>query len=105
MTRNIFYDENIKVILKLKKFFLVSRCSYHQKYRLQSHLWLVEAVGLTGGEELIRSTLAAKLNGYIAGAGTLEQFYQELPSLGLGDNEAEYLEKRVIENQGNGLYC
>jgi len=78
--------------------------SYHQKYRLQNHPWLVEILGLTP-ELLCISPLAAKLNGYIAGAGTLEQFERELPSLGLSEKSAQYLRKYIIENQGNGLYC
>lgn len=45
------------------------------------------------------------MNGYIAGAGTLEQFEKDLPNLGLSEKAAQYLKKYVIENQGNGLYC
>lgn len=79
--------------------------SYHQKYRLQSHPWLLETMGFTTPEVLCSSPLAAKLNGYIAGAGTLEQFEQELPNLGLTEKSAKYLTKYIIENQGTGLYC
>lgn len=80
-------------------------CSYHQKYRLQSHPWLIETLGLTTPEVLRTSPLAAKLNGYIAGAGTLEQFEKELPNLGLSEKSIQYLTKYIIENQGSGLYC
>lgn len=79
--------------------------SYHQKYRLRNHPWLLEVTGLTGDETLRNSPLAAKMNGYIAGAGTLEQFEKDLPNLGLSEKAAQYLKKYVIENQGNGLYC
>ncbi|XP_043504786.1 peptide methionine sulfoxide reductase isoform X1 [Polistes fuscatus] len=78
---------------------------YHQKYRLQNHPWLIETTGLTTGEILRSSSLAAKLNGYIAGAGTLEQFEKDLPNLGLSEKAAQYLKKYVIKNQGTGLYC
>ncbi|XP_011871037.1 PREDICTED: peptide methionine sulfoxide reductase isoform X1 [Vollenhovia emeryi] len=78
---------------------------YHQKYRLQNHPWLVETMGLTTPEILCASPLAAKLNGYIAGAGTLEQFESELPGLGLNEKAVKYLRKYIIENQGSGLYC
>jgi len=54
---------------------------------------------------LCESPLAAKLNGYIAGAGTLEQFERELPNLGLNEKSVQYLTKYIIENQGSGLYC
>lgn len=80
-------------------------CSYHQKYRLQSHPWLIETMGITTPEILRTSPLAAKLNGYIAGAGTLEQFEKELPNLGLSEKTTQYLTKYIIENQGSGLYC
>lgn len=65
----------------------------------------MEATGLISDEVLRNSPLAAKLNGYIAGAGTLEQFEKDLPSLGLSEKAIQYLQKYVIENQGNGLYC
>ncbi|XP_012233484.1 peptide methionine sulfoxide reductase isoform X1 [Linepithema humile] len=78
---------------------------YHQKYRLQNHPWLIETLGLTTPEILRTSSLASKLNGYIAGAGTLEQFEKELPSLGLSEKAVQYMTKYIIENQGSGLYC
>ncbi|XP_077273671.1 methionine sulfoxide reductase A isoform X3 [Temnothorax americanus] len=78
---------------------------YHQKYRLQNHPWLIETSGLTTPEILCTSTLAAKLNGYIAGAGTIDQFERELPNLGLTEKSAQYITKYIIENQGSGLYC
>ncbi|XP_012283654.1 peptide methionine sulfoxide reductase [Orussus abietinus] len=93
----------VTTIKQFKKFYPAE--DYHQKYRLQSHPWLIETVGLTTGEVLRNSPLAAKLNGYIAGAGTYEQFEEVLPSLGLSEKAVQYLTKYVIENQGNGLYC
>lgn len=78
---------------------------YHQKYRLRNHPWLLENTGLTSDEILRNSPLAAKLNGYIAGAGTLDQFKNDLPNLGLSEKAARYLQKYIIDNQGNGLYC
>ncbi|KAL6257383.1 hypothetical protein P5V15_010956 [Pogonomyrmex californicus] len=93
----------ITEIKKFTKFYPAE--DYHQKYRLQSHPWLIETMGFTTPELLRTSPLAAKLNGYIAGAGTLEQFERELPNLGLNEKSAQYLTKYIIENQGNGLYC
>ncbi|XP_032683034.1 peptide methionine sulfoxide reductase isoform X2 [Odontomachus brunneus] len=90
-------------IRKFTKFYAAE--DYHQKYRLQQHPWLLESTNLTIPETLRASPLAAKLNGYIAGAGSLEQFRQELPRLGLNEKAAQYVTKHIIENQGSGLYC
>ena len=89
----------------LIKFLPFSVYSYHQKYRLQDHPWLLETLGLTSSELIRISPLAAKLNGYLAGAVTYEQFQRDLPSLGLSDKVAQYVEKFVIEKQNTGLYC
>jgi peptide-methionine (S)-S-oxide reductase len=90
-------------IMKYTKFYPAE--NYHQKYRLQNHPWLTDILGLTTPEVLCTSPLAAKLNGYIAGAGTLEQFERELPNLGLNEKAVQYVTKYIIENQGSGLYC
>ncbi|XP_078048405.1 methionine sulfoxide reductase A isoform X3 [Augochlora pura] len=90
-------------VRKFEKFYPAE--DYHQKYRLRSHPWLMETTGLKSDEALRNSPLAAKLNGYIAGAGTIEQFQKELPKLGLSEKASQYLQKYAIENQGNGLYC
>ncbi|XP_019701190.1 peptide methionine sulfoxide reductase isoform X2 [Harpegnathos saltator] len=93
-------------ITEIKKFIKFYPAEdYHQKYRLQQHPWLVQTTGLTTPEALRTSPLAAKLNGYIAGAVSLKQFQQELPHLGLSEKAAQYVTKYVIENQGSGLYC
>ncbi|CAK9830812.1 Peptide methionine sulfoxide reductase [Anthophora retusa] len=90
-------------IRKFEKFYLAE--DYHQKYRLRNHPWLIEATGLTSNEDLRNSPLATKLNGYIAGAGTIEQFEKDLPTFGLSEKAVQYLQKYMIENQYNGLYC
>lgn len=83
--------------------------SKNQKYRLQQHPWLMEAVGLTGltaaegmGPRLQSSHLAARLNGYVVGAGGAAQFEQEVANLGLSPAAAEYVGKLVRDHQGGG---
>ena len=44
--------------------------SYHQKYLLRKHEWLVHALELTDDKELITSRVAARINGYVGGYGT-----------------------------------
>lgn len=83
----------------------MSNCSYHQKYRLQDHPWLLETLGITNSELLRTSPIAAKLNGYLAGAVSYEQFKEDLPRLGFSEKVVEYVSKIVIEKQNSGLYC
>ena len=56
---------------------------YHQKYRLRRHAELIETLQLTD-ESLINSTLAARLNGFVA-APTREQ----LDSIGVKSSKLE----------------
>ena len=43
--------------------------SYHQKYLLRKHDWLVAALGLEDDNKMISSHVAARINGYIGGDG------------------------------------
>lgn len=67
---------------------------YHQKYRLRRVRELVEEVrGLYSNElAFVDSTAAARLNGYIGGHGTLDQFTQELPKMGLSEKGQRLLQ-------------
>lgn len=47
--------------------------SYHQKYILRRHTKVLDRLNLTD-EELIKSKTACRLNGYLAGYGTEEDF-------------------------------
>ena len=62
----------------------------------------MEAVGLTGASDvaLQSSHVAARLNGYVVGAGGAAQFEQEVANLGLSPAAAEYVGKLVREHQG-----
>jgi len=68
---------------------------YHQKYYLRhDRTLLAELAGYTP-RELIESTVAARLNGYVAGRGTPAQLQDELPRLGLSAAAATHLERLV----------
>lgn len=71
---------------------------YHQKYLLQQHPWLMNALDIEPGRELIDSYVAARLNGYVGGYGTMADFEAELPSLKLDDKIADYV-RRVMKNK------
>ena len=47
--------------------------SYHQKYLLQQHPWLMNALDISPGPELNNSHIATRLNGYVGGYGTKVQ--------------------------------
>jgi hypothetical protein len=47
----------------------ITFCSYHQKYILQKHDWLMAALKLCRGKQLIMSSVAARVNGYVGGYG------------------------------------
>lgn len=50
------------------------------------------------GRELIDSHVAARLNGYVGGYGTMADFETELPSLNLDDKVADYV-RRVMKKK------
>lgn len=78
--------------------------SYHQKFRLQRHTFLCNAIGLNR-TLLQTSHLAARLNGFVVGLGGMEQFEEELQNYGLDDKVANYVRKQLIENKGGTLSC
>lgn len=71
--------------------------SYHQKYLLQQHPWLLNALDIDPEDELIESHVAARLNGYIAGYGQIPKFQAEWEKLGLNEKMAEYVKNRMMK--------
>lgn len=78
--------------------------SYHQKYRLQSHSWLCEELGLTPAL-LQTSHIAARLNSYLVGVGDLQDLEKDISKLGLTDKIASYVRSQWKQNEGGSLYC
>ena len=80
---------------KLAKFWPAE--DYHQKYALRGEETLLrEFKALYPAEPgLLSSTVAARLNGYIAGDGTAAQLELELPKLGLSEAGQERLRRYV----------
>lgn len=68
---------------------------YHQKYYLRHDRTLSADLADYPPRALVESTVAARLNGYVAGAGTLAQLHDELPRLGLSAAAATHLERLV----------
>lgn len=80
-------------ILPAKEFYNAE--DYHQKFLLQKHGALLSSMDVEPGDDLIRSHAAARLNGYVGGYGSLEQFETEWEKLGFTNQMAEYV-KNVI---------
>jgi len=71
---------------------------YHQKYLLQQHPWVVTALDIDPGEDLIKSHVAARLNGYIGGYGKSSMFDVEWEKLGINEKMAHYVRNQMIRN-------
>ncbi|XP_025423232.1 peptide methionine sulfoxide reductase isoform X2 [Sipha flava] len=78
---------------------------YHQKYRLRQHQNLCKDLGLDSGDDLIKSHVAARLNGYVVGQGGIDQFDAESLKLGLDEATIKYVRHLVIKYEGQGLHC
>jgi len=71
---------------------------YHQKYRLRHHQFLIEKLGLNDRNKILDSQLAARLNGWLNGYGSVEQFLEEKNNLGLQQKEVETYLVPAIKN-------
>ena len=70
---------------------------YHQKYTLQSYTEIFQTLQqqYPDMQDLIESTAAARLNGYLAGYGTAARLQAEIDTLGLSESGKETLQKWV----------
>jgi methionine-S-sulfoxide reductase len=84
-------------ILPLTTFYQAE--DYHQKYRLRhARDLMTEFRAMYPAEaDFIRSTAAARINGYLDGQGTLPQLERELDSLGLSAGSAAGLRESVVK--------
>ena len=79
-------------ILPLGKFYWAE--DYHQKYELRCNEALIKefTVIYPNARDLANSTAAARVNGYIAGKGSLEQLKLEIDQLGLSPEGKKQLQ-------------
>lgn len=75
---------------------------YHQKFMLRKHKSLINSLGLND-KQLISSHVAARINGYIGGFGTIQNFNDEVKSLGISPEQAKYVLEQI--KSGNSGYC
>lgn len=81
---------------------------YHQKYSLRHHEDLMRSLAAAYGtgkalnQALIRSTAAARLNGYAVGQGTSAALEQELPALGITAESGQRLLEALRAREARG---
>ena len=70
---------------------------YHQKFYLQSDRLLMSELfnGDPGLDDLMNTTAAARINGYISGYGSIDALKKEIEGYGLSDEGRQYLLKKV----------
>ena len=96
--RNKLGKEITTEIRPLNRFYIAE--DYHQKYYLQNSNRFMKAFEnmYPDMDSFINSTAAARVNGYLGGYGSHDQFHQEEHNLGLSDELTESLDKRVKRN-------
>lgn len=87
-SRSAIADQTQRPVLTaiepLETFWLAE--DYHQKYSLRRHEDLLAAFHAYTPRELVDSTVAARLNGYVAGRGTAAQLATEIDGFGLTES-------------------
>ncbi|XP_077518743.1 peptide methionine sulfoxide reductase-like [Amblyomma americanum] len=68
---------------------------YHQKYLLRRHIELCESLKKAGLQDFKESHVAARLNGYCSGYGTLAAFEAERQQLGLSEAQAVFVRQFI----------
>jgi peptide-methionine (S)-S-oxide reductase len=88
-------------IIPASEFYLAE--AYHQKYQLQQDRELLKEVRTIypATDDFINSTAAARLNGYLAGHGTVATVKEALPDLGLSP-EANKRILNIVEKKNKG---
>jgi peptide-methionine (S)-S-oxide reductase len=70
---------------------------YHQKYLLKGHDALIKELNrmYPHHQDMVDSTAAARLNGYVGGHGDKDQLSREIEKLGLSDSGKKTLVELV----------
>ena len=71
--------------------------SYHQKYTLQTHPWLIVAVNVRSAKELIQSQVCTKLNGFLSSYGTHDELLESAKHFGLNEKMVEYISREMMK--------
>ena len=71
--------------------------SYHQKYILQTHPWIIVAVNVQSAKDLIQSQICTKLNGFLSSYGTHDELVEVAKTFGLNEKMVEYISREMTE--------
>ncbi|CAL1278490.1 unnamed protein product [Larinioides sclopetarius] len=97
----VFKNQILTAVEPFNKFYNAE--DYHQKYYLQTHhTKLFNSLGIKP-KNLVDSTIAAKLNGYVVGENTMEAFHSDCELLGLSPEYTAYVEKMIAK--GKQAHC
>jgi len=83
-------------IIPLKAFYEAE--DYHQKYILQRHAPVINALDIDPGQELVSSHVAARINGYLGGYGNVVMFDREAKQWGISEKTMDYIRKKIISS-------
>lgn len=89
-------------ILPLNSF--TSAEGYHQKYLLRRNPYIFKMLGMDSDKKIIHSYVATRLNGYVGGFGTMEDFEAELEKLGLSP-QLEASVRNIIGKSKSNATC
>ena len=96
-------DEKVYTeVISLDKFYLAEM--YHQKYHLQGYEELMSEYREIYPDtmDIVNSTSAARVNGYIGGYADLSQLEAEFSKLGLSEDKITFLKKIFDRNRSYG---
>lgn len=83
-------------IAPMKEFYIAE--DYHQKYILQQHAPVINSLDIDPGDELISCHVAARINGYLGGYGSVPMFEREWSRWGITEKTADYIRKQIISS-------
>lgn len=86
-------------IIPFNKFYMAEM--YHQKYHLQGYEGLMAEYReiYTEMADIVNSTSAARVNGYIGGYGDVSKFNEDFSTLGLSEDKENFLNDIIKKNQ------
>lgn len=85
--------------------FLSHHFSYHQKYLLQRYPRILSQLDIGPGDQLIRSYVATRLNGYVGGYGSLKVFESELENLALPPQVEQSVRNQISSKKQADIDC